>query len=364
MLALLRAPGIGPVRFARLLDRFGSAAGVFAADRSEWQLLELPAVALDYLGHPDWRGVERDLLWLDQPGNHLLTRNDQRYPALLKQIPAPPSLLFVRGDPACLGAAQLAIVGTRNPTPSGRETAYRFAAHLAGTGLVITSGLALGIDAAAHQGALSTPQGQTIAVMGTSLDQVYPARHRDLARAIAEQGGALISEFPIGTAPAAGHFPQRNRLISGLALGVLVVEAAARSGSLITARQAVEQGREVFAIPGSIHNPLAKGCHALIRQGAKLVEIADDIIEELGSLAAANISTPICPPTEAPATDQPLDNDYRQLLAAMGDQPASVDGLVERCGLTAEALSSMLLILELEGYVAAVPGGLYCRLKA
>jgi DNA processing protein len=283
---------------------------------------------------------------------------------LLRQIPYPPPLLFVHGDPDCLRAPQLAIVGTRNPTPPGRETAHRFAAHLAGAGLAITSGLALGIDAAAHQGALSG-DGRTIAVMGTSLERVYPAKNRDLAHAIAERG-ALVSELPIGTPAAAENFPRRNRLISGLALGVLVVEAAARSGSLITARAALDQGREVFAIPGSIHNPLAKGCHALIRQGmAKLVETADDILEELGSLAAAGAekSTLSTVAPSAGAAPDWLDDDYRQLLAAIGDGPAGVDLLVERCGLTAEVVSSMLLILELEGYVAAVPGGLYCRLK-
>ncbi len=357
---MLRAPGIGPARFARLLDHFGSAAAAFAAGRAEWVGLELPTPALEYLSAPDWRGVEQDLAWLEQADSHLLALDDRRYPPLLRQIPYPPPLLFVRGDPGCLRAPQLAIVGTRNPTPLGRETAHRFAAFLTGAGMVITSGLALGIDAAAHQGALAGG-GRTIAVMGTSLDRVYPAKHRDLAHAIAEQG-ALVSEFPIGTSPAAGNFPQRNRLISGLALGVLVVEAAAQSGSLITARQAVEQGREVFAIPGSIHNPLAKGCHALIRQGAKLVETAADILEELGSLAAAGAETSTFPMEASPAVS-PLDDDYRQLLAAIGDEPVGVDSLVERCGLTAEVVSSMLLILELEGYVAAVPGGLYCRLK-
>ena len=337
---------------------------MFAADRAAWSQAGAPDAALDYLRAPDWRQVEQDLAWLERPGNHLLTLDDPRYPPLLRQIPYPPSLLFVHGDPSCPRAPQLAIVGTRNPTPLGRETAQRFAAHLAESGLVITSGLALGIDAAAHQGALASAGGRTLAVMGTSLDRVYPARHRDLAHAIAERG-ALVSEFPIGTPAAAGNFPQRNRLISGLALGVLVVEAAAQSGSLITARLANEQGREVFAIPGSIHNPLAKGCHALIRQGAKLVETAADIVEELGSLAAAGrADAPLATaPSSITPAPQPLDEDYRQVLTAMGDESVGIDLLVERCGLTAEALSSMLLILELEGYVAAIPGGLYSRLK-
>lgn len=355
----MRAPGIGPARFARLLEHFGSAAAVFAADGAQLQPLELPDAALDYLRRPDWRRVEQDLAWLEQPDNHLLRLEDPRYPSLLRQIPYPPPLLFVHGDPGCLRLPQLAIVGTRNPTPLGRETAQRFAAHLAEFGLLITSGLALGIDAAAHQGALAGG-GRTIAVMGTGLDRVYPAQHRDLAHAIAERG-ALVSEFSIGTSPVAGNFPQRNRLISGLALGVLVVEAAAQSGSLITARLANEQGREVFAIPGSIHNPLAKGCHALIRQGAKLVETAADILEELGALAATTHEG--VPPVAAASSSEALDEEYRQLLVAMGDEPVGIDLLVDRCGLTAEALSSMLLILELEGYAAAIPGGLYSRLK-
>jgi len=358
-LALLRAPGIGPARFARLLERFGSAAAVFAADGVALRSLELPDAALDYLRRPDWRRVEEDLTWLERPGNHLLRLDDPRYPPLLRQIAYSPPLLFVHGDPDCLRLPQLAIVGSRNPTPLGRETAQRFAAHLAECGLLITSGLAFGIDAAAHQGALTG--GRTIAVMGTSLDRVYPAQHRDLAHAIAERG-ALVSEFPTGASLAAGNFPQRNRLISGLALGVLVVEAAARSGSLITARLALEQGREVFAVPGSIHNPLAKGCHALIRQGAKLVETAEDILEELGALAATTHETALGPSVTPSAA--PLDEDYRQLLVAMGDEPVGIDLLVDRCRLTAEAVSSMLLILELEGYVAAIPGGLYGRMKS
>ena len=334
---------------------------MFAADRAELGRLELPTAALDYLRRPDWRPVERDLAWLEQPGNHLLRLSEAHYPPLLRQIPYPPPLLFVHGNPDCLRRPQLAIVGTRNPTPLGRETAQRFATHLAEAGLAITSGLALGIDAAAHQGALASADGHTVAVMGTSLDRVYPAKHRELAHAIAERG-ALVSELPIGTAALAENFPRRNRLISGLALGVLVVEAATRSGSLITARLAAEQGREVFAIPGSIHSPLAKGCHALIRQGAKLVETATDILEELGALAAVGAGE--IEPLVAPSAAVELDVEYQQLLAAMSDESVGVDILVERCGLTAEVVSSMLLILELEGYVAAVPGGSYCRLKS
>jgi DNA processing protein len=255
------------------------------------------------------------------------------------------------------------MVGSRNPSTSGKQTAREFAQHLASTGLVITSGLALGIDAASHQGALDVDM-PTIAVMGTGLDRVYPARHRELAYAIAEQG-TLVSEFPIGTSPRAGNFPQRNRIISGLSLGTLVVEAAKRSGSLITARYAGEQGREVFAIPGSIHNPLSRGCHHLIRQGAKLVETAQDVVVELGALAGACAPAPDTRTTTDSArhnaTD--LDSDYTQLLDLMGFEPISINQLVGTSGLTPAEVSSMLLQLEMSSYIAASPGGLYNRLK-
>ncbi len=346
------------MRYARLLERYGAPQPVFQAPRRELSELGLADPTLDYLAAPDWSAVERDLAWLADPDNHLLRLTDPGYPSLLREIHDPPPVLFVRGDPGHLTLPQLAVVGTRNPTPGGRETSREFAAHLAAAGLTITSGLALGVDGAAHQGALDAG-GVSIAVLGTGPDRVYPAKHRELAHAIAAQG-ALVSEFCPGTVVQAEHFPRRNRIISGLSLGVLVVEAAVRSGSLITARQALEQGREVFAIPGSIHNPVARGCHALIRQGAKLVETAADILEELGALAAlAAPERPSAPPTAAVAE---LDQDYRRLLDNLGHEPVSVDLLVERCGLTAEAVSSMLLILELQGYVSAAPGGLYSRL--
>jgi DNA processing protein len=347
------------VRFASLLKHFGSPGAVFAANRGEWLGLGLAEPTIDYLSAPDWKRVEQDLVWLERPGNSLVCFDSAHYPPLLRQIEAPPPVLFVHGDPACLRAHQIAIVGTRRPTPAGCETARDFAAYLASTGIVITSGLALGVDAEAHRGALLA-QGLTIAVMGTGPDRIYPAKHRELAYAIAEKG-ALVSELPPGTPPLAENFPRRNRIISGLSLGTLVVEAASRSGSLITARFAAEHGREVFAIPGSIHNAMAKGCHSLIRQGAKLVETAADILEELGALAmAVNNDQPTQTALPLP-TD--LDEDYRRLLDCLGHEPATIDLLVERCGLTAEAVSSMLLILELQGYVAAAPGGLYSRLK-
>lgn len=356
-LALLRAPGIGAVTYIELLQEFPdpgrlSEPGIQA---------RLPAAARHYLTAPDWSAVDRDLAWAAQPDNHILTWNDPAYPNLLRQIPDPPPLLFIHGDPHCLNFPQLALIGSRNPTPGGQATAHDFAAHLSRLGLTITSGLALGIDAASHRGALAG-QGSTIAVMGTGLDRVYPACHRDLAHAIASQGGALVSEFPTGTPPKPENFPRRNRIISGLSLGTLVVEAALRSGSLITARHALEQGREVFAIPGSIHNPLARGCHALIRQGAKLVETATDILEELGPLVAGLDAVMTDHPAQhpPPAPGKPSD-DQAQLLDLMGYDLVSVDQLVDRSGLTAAAVSSMLLILELDGHVASRAGGRYVR---
>lgn len=354
-LALLRAPGIGPSTFATLLDHFKSPRAVFesgAAARRACGLLGAPA--LDYVQKPDWDTVEHDLAWLAQPGRAVLTLLDAAYPALLREISDPPPLLFVHGDASCLAEAQLAIVGSRNPTPTGGETAFAFARHLAGAGLTITSGLALGIDAAGHRGALAGG-GRTVAVLGCGLDRIYPVRHRELAQEIAARG-AVISEYPPGTAPLPQHFPRRNRIISGLSLGTLVVEAALRSGSLITARCAAEQGREVFAIPGSIHNPLARGCHALLRQGAKLVETAQDILEELGPLAFVAATA-----SEEVAEREEFDGEYRKILESLGFEPTSIDTLVERTGLTAEAVSSMLLILELRGHIASAAGGLYSR---
>ena len=361
-LILLHAPGIGPRSFAELLQHFPDPSAVRGASRAALAALGMPATALDYLTAGQWSELDRDLEWLKHPENHALTLHDPRYPRLLREITDAPPVLFVRGTPAVLATPQLAIVGSRNPTPGGAQTAHDFAAHLARAGLTITSGLALGIDAASHRGALAA-QGLTIAVAGTGLDRVYPASHWDLAHAIVAQG-ALVSEFPPGTPPLPENFPRRNRLISALSLGTLVVEAALRSGSLITARHAAEQGREVFAIPGSIHNPLARGCHALIRQGAKLVETAADIIEELGALAHfnADASAPVVSASDS-STQLYDDPEYQKLFDCMDFAPISIDQLVERSGLTPEAVSSMLLIMELQGYVVAVAGGRYTRVE-
>lgn len=356
-LALYRAPGVGPTTFQALLNHFGSAQAVFESRQRASSGL-LGKTSLDYLADPDWSVVEKDLAWLEEPDHHVLTLADPRYPTLLREIADPPPLLFVVGDPGVLSSMQLAIVGSRNPTPAGKETAEEFAAHLAGAGLVITSGLAVGIDAAAHRGALAA-RGATLAVTGTGLDRVYPARHRELAHQIAEQGGALVSEFVLGTPPLPDHFPRRNRIISGLCLGTLVVEAAVQSGSLITARAAAEQGREVFAIPGSIHSPLARGCHALIRQGAKLVETAQDILEELNPLARTVMA--VAPAGEAGNDVGELDVETAKLFNCLGYEPSSVDVLIARSGLTPEKVSSILLMLELRGYVATMPGGLYTQ---
>ena len=298
--------------------------------------------------------------WLNRPDAHLLTPADAGYPALLREIASPPPQLFVRGNVDVLSLPQLAIVGSRNATPGGAETAHSFASHLAARGFCITSGLAEGIDAAAHRGALAA-RGRTLAVCGTGPDIVYPRQHENLANEIVAAGGAIVSEFAPGTPVFRANFPRRNRLISGLSVGTLVVEASVRSGALITARHAMEQGREVFAIPGSIHNPVARGCHQLIRNGAKLVETATDIVDELGGLLAG-LQLPDTPEREGLALEAPDSAaEFAQLLAAMGWDPVDADSLVARAGLTIGEVSSMLLMLELQGSVRALSGGRYQR---
>lgn len=311
-------------------------------------------------GDRDAAGIERDLRWLEAPGHALVTACDPRYPAQLAAVPGYPPALFVQGDPALLSRPQIAIVGSRSATSAGREAAFEFAARLAAHGFVITSGLAVGIDAAAHRGALAA-EGVTIAVCGTGLDRVYPDEHRALAAEIAATG-ALVSEFPTGTPPQAHNFPRRNRLMSGLARGVLVVEAAARSGSLITARLAGEQGREVMAVPGSIHNVLARGCHRLIKDGAALVETVDDIFAALGlpGVATHAISADGTR-ADAENPDDRLDSGAEMLLNALGFEPADLDRLVERTGLAAHSVISTLQLLELEGRVESLAGGRYSR---
>lgn len=323
--------------------------------------LGLPEETARTLVGPDPAGLAAALEWLEAPGHDLLTLADPDFPALLRQTPGAPCALFLRGDRSLLGQPHFAIVGSRNPTPQGAENAMAFAEHLAACGLVICSGLAAGIDAAAHRGALAAGA-PTTAVLGCGPDRIYPPANAALARQIAA-AGLIVSEFLPGTRPLRANFPRRNRVISGLSLGVLVVEAATRSGSLITARLAGDQGREVFAIPGSIHNPLARGCHALIRQGAVLVETAADILAELGPLAGVATAPQASTPALATALEAApgADGDYRKLLNALAHDPAGVDALAERTGLTAAEVSSMMLILELQGAVESLPGGRFAR---
>ena len=356
-LALLRAPGLGTRGALEVLTRSTPEALFSAALISEVRE-RLRAETRDYFRNPDWSAIEPDLAWLaTSPRNHIITLHDASYPLLLKEIADPPLVLFVHGDPAVLNRPQIAMVGSRNPTPQGLDNSHAFAQSFAQTGLTITSGLALGIDAACHEGALAG-HGHTIGVMGTGLDRVYPKRHHALAHEIAVQG-ALISEFPPGTPPLKENFPRRNRIISGLSLGTLVVEASVNSGSLITARCAADQGREVFAIPGSIHNPLARGCHALIRQGAKLVESANDVLEEL------HASLPLLPHTEGlpGVAAVSLSPEQQTVLEKLGFEPTSIDRIVERTALTADVVSSILLLLELQGQVMS-SGAQYHRVPA
>jgi DNA processing protein len=357
-LLVSQAPGIGSRSFQRLLSRFKRPEDILNASPPELQAAGVGPDGIDFLQRAERHSIQPSLAWLDHSGRHLLTLHDPTYPPLLAQIPDPPPLLYVQGEPELLQRPQLAIVGSRNPTASGIANAKDFAAYLAGAGLTITSGLAIGIDGAAHQGAMSS--GPSIAVTGTGLDRVYPAAHRNLAHELVKHG-ALVSEYPPGTPPKAENFPRRNRIISGLSVGVLVVEATLHSGSLITARLALEQGREVFAIPGSIHNPQTRGCHRLIREGAKLVESARDIFEELGALLGSLQELPEEGDPVATPTSTVRDPEYVRLLEAMGFDPISVDELIVRTGLTPESVSSMLLLLELDGHVSSAPGGYYCR---
>ena len=353
-LRLTLIPGIGGETQRKLFAAFGLPEHIFAANRSTLRGVIGDKAANLLLETDNGSAVEAASLWAQQPGQHILTLADDNYPKALLDIPDPPTVLYVRGRCELLAQPGLAIVGSRNATPQGESNARAFAAALAEEGLSIISGLALGIDAAAHRGALSAG-GTTIAVIGTGADRLYPARNQALATEIAEKG-VILSEFPLGTPAAAANFPRRNRLISGLSRGVLVIEAAVESGSLITARMAGEQGREVFAIPGSIHAPQSRGCHRLIRQGAKLVETARDVMEELGST--------IQPIRSSPSETLETDSLSARILTCAGFDAVTIDELVGRSGLTAEALSVILLQLELDGRVSSLPGGRYQRLAA
>ncbi|MEZ5537239.1 MAG: DNA-processing protein DprA [Thiolinea sp.] len=383
-LQLWRAPGFGGASIQRLLSHFGSVHTALDSSDQELGKAGLNATKINLLRSTKPEDAHIDLDWLEGgKSRHILLPDYPDYPNLLSNTRSAPPLLFAVGNTSLLNDPQIAIVGSRNPSSGGRDNAYAFASHLAQNGLCITSGLALGIDAASHEGALENG-GSTIAVVATGLDIIYPSANRKLAERIAAEG-LIVSEFPIGVRPQAKNFPRRNRIISGMSVGTLVVEAALRSGSLVTARHAMEQGREVFAIPGSIHNPMARGCHQLIRQGAKLVETATDILEEVSAQlqdflladTTPDISIATPPPikqpkqssSQPPATRQPEaeyspDSDERLILDVLGHDPVPVDQIVLKTGLTIEEVSSMLLMMELQGYITACGGGHYMRLTS
>lgn len=366
LLKLILAGGaVAPRR--ELLDAHGTPARSLAAGASAWRAAGLSETQIQRIRQPDNETLQYARQWLQLAHHHLLGWHDPDYPPLLRRISSPPLALFVDGDPSLLWHAGVAIVGSRSPTAGGRDNAYSFAKAFAASGTAVISGMAAGIDAAAHEAALSTPQGVTVAVLGTGPDLAYPPQHAGLRGRIAAQG-AVVSEHPPGTPAKPAHFPSRNRILAGLALGTLVVEATERSGALITARQAGDNGREVFAVPGSIHNPLARGCHRLIREGAGLVENAQEVLDALVPMAseladflrgrlAGSLARPHIGADNALA---PLNPDYQPLWLALGHDPTGMDLLVERTGLTAAELSSMLLVMELDGRVA-VEHGRYSR---
>ena len=348
-LRLHRLPELGPKRFHVLIEAFGCASKALSAPASAWRSLGLPAVSAEARRSPQVRdGASEALAWLARPAQHLLMWDQPDYPALLAQIDDAPPLLFVAGDPGILEKPQLAMVGSRRASRPGMDTAAAFSRSLASAGFVITSGLAVGIDGAAHQAALDVG-GHTIGVLGTGLENFYPQRHRKLAAAMIAQGSAVVSEFPLDTAPQAGNFPRRNRIISGLSLGVLVVEASMSSGSLITARLAAEQGREVYAIPGSIHHPAAKGCHQLIRDGAVLVETIEHILEGLRGWQRLPPAAPV------PVT--------HPLVALLHAAPHSSEALAIASGRPLSQVLATLTELELEGQVICESGRWLARCR-
>jgi DNA processing protein len=367
-LIAIRAPGLGGTRLIGLVEELGGIEAVVSAPSRDLKRAGLEDATVNALTNYRADLLETDTEWLESPSHHLLPWDSDHYPALLRNIPSPPAALFVDGNPDTLWQPQIAVIGSRNPTAGGRDNALDFASELSRQGLTITSGMASGIDSFAHGAALDAG-GYTVAVTGTGLDIVYPASGRELAARIPLQG-ALVSEFPLGTPVKRSHFPSRNRIISGLSLGVLVVEAGLNSGTLITARMAGNQGRNVFALPGSIHNPMSKGCHRLIREGVRLVENITQIMEELAPMAgqlAGELEKQL-EQTEQGALEigkqEPQleqDPDYRMLWSCMGFDPKPVDSIIQQSGLTARAVSAMLLMLELRGKVEAHPGGAYSR---
>ncbi|MBB5017350.1 DNA processing protein [Chitinivorax tropicus] len=347
-------PGLSAPAQLSLLKAFGSPDAVCGASRTQLAPHLKPKQLDAFLAGPNETLLSQTLTWLAEPNNHLITLADADYPKGLLETSDPPAMFYLKGRRALLCENMLAVVGSRHATPQGEQNARAFSEALSQAGLTIVSGMALGIDRAAHEGGLAG-RGSSIAVVGTGLDRVYPASNRDLAHQLALHG-AILSEYPLGIPALAANFPRRNRLISGMSLGCLVVEAALQSGSLITARLSAEQGREVFAIPGSIHSPVAKGCHALIKQGAKLVETAQDILDELGWCSAPTVSR------NTPSSQSEDDPEAARMLEYMGYDPVNVDSLCDRSRLTPDKVCAILLKLELDGQVASLPGNRYQRL--
>lgn len=361
-LTLLHAAAWSDDNLHPLLEGFDSPRSLIsAAAGGRLGRARLSPKALECLRQPDLKEIDRELQWLEGQGRHLAVLTDERYPTLLKQIPAPPLALFVSGDPTLLSAPQLAMVGSRRATPDGRADANHFSGELAQRGIVVTSGMAAGIDTEAHKGVLAQG-GKTIAVLGGGLNCIYPRANLRLADKI-RADGALVSEFPLSWKPYSRNFPRRNRIISGLCLGVIVVEAAHKSGSLITARHALEQNREVFAVPGSIRNPLKQGCHSLIRNGAKLAGRVEDILEEIAPFREAfmEAAKDAPAPAAAPIGAAALDEQEKILLDNIGYEPTSLDEMVVATRLSIEELTGRLLKLELDGLVTAVAPGVYAR---
>lgn len=369
-LLLQYLPGVGASTFWKLMERSPSALGILTSSPDDFADLlndEARLMLREFQQHGDNSRLAKlmhtDLEWTARNKVEILDTDHENYPELLREIKRPPPILYVAGDPTLLSFPQIAVVGSRNPTPSGRGSAFDFSRELAAAGFVVTSGLALGVDSAAHQGALAAP-GKTIAVLGTGIDQVYPQRNKQMADQIIQSGGALVSEFPLGTTALPANFPQRNRVISGLSYGTLVVEAAPRSGSLITARYAIQQNREIFAIPGSIHNPLAKGCHQLIREGAKLVDDARDIVEELqGFLKLQWQQLDLDKVADEPQQSEIVATEEESIiLGQLGYEATPIDEIAERTELPVGDVMACLLTLELKGLVANVGTG-YMRLR-
>lgn len=346
LIALNHIKTIGPRTVAKLVAHWPDLSQLFHCSMDELLQLNIPKTQACAIASFNFDQIEADFRWQETNGNHLLTWCDPDYPALLKEIPNPPIVLYAKGDLSCFAQPTIAVVGTRKPSITGCETARQFSFELASKGVVIVSGLALGVDAQAHQGCLDA-QGKTVAVMATGIDCIYPRSHNKLAQLICENG-LLISEFPLKSAPVAGHFPRRNRIISGLSLATLVVEAATKSGSLITARYALEQNRDVLAIPGSIYNPNSRGCHHLLQQGAKLITSCDDVLNELG-FQPLPVSTRKVPVT--------LADENTNLVEYVGFEITTVDQLIARSGLTYELVMCRLANLELQGFIKMVPGG-------